>query len=266
MDTQTSSMRSAHRGPDLPRGLTGRREELMLPRPEHGRAAGAGSQLEVVRTTGDQERRPADERALALTWTHEGEEQRCVLGQGVLTIGAHGSNSIQLADRCVSRFHARVHRRTDGQLWLRDLGSRNGTFVDGLRVTESALACGARLRVGGTELRLEPAEAPSMHGVRGFDARDPALASALALLRRAAPSRVPVLLFGESGTGKEVAARALHELSPRAQGPLVPVNCGAIAAELAESELFGHERGAFTGAVTSSMGAFGAAEGGTLFL
>jgi len=92
------------------------------------------------------------------------------------------------------------------------------------------------------------------------------LGGALEMLRRAAPSRLPVLILGESGSGKEVAARAVHELSPRADEAFVPVNCGAISPELAEAELFGHERGAFTGAVGSSPGAFGAADGGTLFL
>jgi DNA-binding NtrC family response regulator len=100
----------------------------------------------------------------------------------------------------------------------------------------------------------------------GFVTRDPALRERLRLLERAAATRIPVLLQGESGTGKEVAAQALHQRSLRGRGPFVAVNCGAISAELAESELFGHERGAFTGAVSSSPGAFGAADGGTLFL
>jgi len=102
--------------------------------------------------------------------------------------------------------------------------------------------------------------------VPGMITSDPALGRALELLRRSAPARLPVLIRGESGSGKEVAARAVHELSPRRGAPFVPVNCGAIAPELAEAELFGHERGAFTGAVASSLGAFGAANGGTLFL
>src|SRR5207248_3611053 len=83
---------------------------------------------------------------------------------------------------------------------------------------------------------------------------------------RAAPSLLPVMILGESGSGKEVAARAVHDLSARASGPFVPLNCGAISHELAEAELFGHEKGSFTGAITSAPGAFGAADGGTLFL
>jgi len=108
--------------------------------------------------------------------------------------------------------------------------------------------------------------APPLASVPGMITCDAALARALELLRRAAPARLPVLIRGESGSGKEVAARAVHALSPRAAEPFVPVNCGAIAPELAEAELFGHERGAFTGAVASSPGSFGAAHGGTLFL
>jgi DNA-binding NtrC family response regulator len=100
----------------------------------------------------------------------------------------------------------------------------------------------------------------------GFVTSDAGLRAVLALLERAAPTCIPILLQGESGTGKEVAARAVHALSARARGPFVALNCGAISAELAEAELFGHERGAFTGAVGSSPGAFGAADGGTLFL
>jgi len=106
----------------------------------------------------------------------------------------------------------------------------------------------------------------AVRSVPGMITGDPALGRVLELLRRAAPARLPVLIRGESGCGKEVAARAVHELSPRGAAPFVPVNCGAIAPELAEAELFGHERGAFAGAVASSLGGFGIANGGTLFL
>ena len=183
-----------------------------------------------------------------------------------VTIGANPSNQVVLHDRFVSNFHCRIYRHERG--WrVKDLGSTNGTVVDGLRTAEAEVEHGARIRVGLQELRLEhelrgrlPPKLP------GLLARDPALAPVLELLQRAAPSSLPVMLLGESGTGKELAARAVHDLSPRAGGPFVPLNCGAISHELAEAELFGHERGAFTGAVTSAPGAFGAADGGTLFL
>ena len=96
--------------------------------------------------------------------------------------------------------------------------------------------------------------------------RAPALVRVLAQATRVAPTRLPVLVTGESGTGKELLARALHELSGVASGPFVAVNCGALPRELAESELFGHERGAFTGASCRKVGWFEEASGGTLVL
>jgi sigma-54 specific flagellar transcriptional regulator A len=110
-------------------------------------------------------------------------------------------------------------------------------------------------------LTLRPAG--SVHRPSG---RSRAIAAVRELIERVAPHEAHVLLLGESGTGKEVAARYIHERSRRASGPFVPVNCGAIPADLLESELFGHERGAFTGALSARQGRFEFAEGGTLFL
>jgi DNA-binding NtrC family response regulator len=187
------------------------------------------------------------------------------LREGSVTIGANPANQIALEDRFVSGFHCRLHVQA-GRWRVIDLSSRNGTFVDGMRVAEAELDAGARVKVGTHELRLER-DAPRLAlALPGLLARDPALRPVLDLLRRAAPSHLPVMILGESGSGKEVAAKAVHELSSRAEGPFVPLNCGAISRELAEAELFGHEKGSFTGAITSAPGAFGAADGGTLFL
>jgi DNA-binding NtrC family response regulator len=180
-------------------------------------------------------------------------------------VGARHGNQIVLDDRFVSGFHCRIYCER-GRPRVKDLDSTNGTFVDGMRVHDAELLEGSRLRVGEQELRVEREQRPLVVAVPGLVARDPALSPVLDLLRKAAPSLLPVMILGESGTGKEVAARAVHELSTRAQGPFVPVNCGAIAPELAEAELFGHEKGSFTGAVASAPGAFGAADSGTLFL
>src|SRR6185436_17863143 len=95
---------------------------------------------------------------------------------------------------------------------------------------------------------------------------DPGLRNVLCRARLVAPTRTPVLVTGESGTGKELLARALHELGPEPGGPFVAVNCGALPRELAESELFGHERGSFTGAAGRRAGWFEEASGGTLVL
>jgi len=203
---------------------------------------------------------PSSTAPLFLRWG----PHRLHLEEGVVSIGAHAENHVVLDDRFVSGFHCRLHLR-DGRLQLRDLGSRNGTRLDGTVVAEAELSAGATLQVGSQLLHVER-EQPRRGNLPGMVSRDPALGPVLELLRRAAPSMLPVAILGESGSGKEVAARAVHDLSPRAAGPFVPLNCGAISHELAEAELFGHERGAFTGAVGSAPGAFGAADGGTLFL
>jgi DNA-binding NtrC family response regulator len=203
---------------------------------------------------------------LSLLWSApDGSPQSLRLADGAVSVGAHPSNDVPLEDRFVSAFHCRLHE-IGGRWRVKDLGSTNGTWVDGLRVAEAELSEGARLRAGAQEMVVHKELQRLVPSLPGLVARDPALAPVLELLRRAAPSQLPIVLLGESGTGKEVAARAVHELSPRAQGPFVPVNCGAIPRDLAEAELFGHEKGAFTGAITSAPGAFGAADQGTLFL
>ncbi len=203
---------------------------------------------------------------LSLLWcAPDGAARTLDLRDGAISVGAHPSNDVALEDRFVSAFHCRLHE-SGGRWRVKDLGSTNGTWVDGLRVAEAELGDGARVRAGSQELVVHREMQRLTPSLPGWVARDPALAPVLEMLRRAAPSLLPVMLLGESGTGKEVAARAVHELSPRGQGPFVPLNCGAIPRDLAEAELFGHEKGAFTGAVTSAPGAFGAADGGTLFL
>jgi DNA-binding NtrC family response regulator len=203
---------------------------------------------------------------LILRWRgRDGAVQRVGLDGGAVSVGAHAQNQVVLEDRFVSGFHCRLHLR-DGRVWVKDLASTNGTVVDGSRVAEAEVSAGSTVRVGSQILRIERVSPSAPAPLPGVITCDPVLGGALEMLRRAAPSRLPVLILGESGSGKEVAARAVHELSPRAGEAFVPVNCGAISPELAEAELFGHERGAFTGAVGSSPGAFGAADSGTLFL
>jgi DNA-binding NtrC family response regulator len=229
------------------------------------RAQTGGSMAEAILALSDRVTAEAPRTALPLASLQLHFSTGTVPLQGTLSVGADATNQVVLDDRFVSRFHCRLSA-TSARWQIQDLGSTNGTYLDGARVTEAEVDAGSRIRVGAAELRIERAVVSLQASLPGLLARDPALAPALELLRRAAPSLLPVTILGESGTGKEVAARAVHALSQRSGGPFVPLNCGAISRELAEAELFGHEKGSFTGAVTSAPGAFGAADGGTLFL
>jgi DNA-binding NtrC family response regulator len=182
-------------------------------------------------------------------------------------IGSDASNHLVLDDDTVSSMHCVLERRDRHRLVLKDRKSTNGTFVDGVRVAESMIEPGARIVLGRSSLalvgRTARGEAAVLAQLLG---EAPAFKAALELARRAARTSVPVLVQGESGTGKEAYARLVHEASRRASGPFVAVNCAAIAASLVESELFGHEKGAFTGALARRPGVFEQADGGTLFL
>jgi two-component system, NtrC family, response regulator GlrR len=190
------------------------------------------------------------------------------------TIGTSDQADLVIRDRSVSRFHAEVWI-DNGRAAIRDLGSTNGTFVDGVAIVHAYLAPGQTIRAGATELRFGT-DGPPVTVAVGAAAtadrfgplvgRSPAMRAVFARLARAAASDATVLLTGETGTGKEAAAEALHGASRRAGAPFVIVDCAAIPPDLLESELFGHERGAFTGAIAARAGAFEAADGGTVFL
>ncbi|WP_317988001.1 sigma 54-interacting transcriptional regulator, partial [Hyalangium gracile] len=188
-------------------------------------------------------------------------------GPGTFTLGKDPSNELVLQDRFLSGRHLQVTRSEAG-VHVRDLNTTNGTFlVDGVRLFEAELPLNTVLRVGETELHFEPL-APrqpqaSFHGIVGTE---PAVRQLVELIQRVAPSPAVVTVLGESGTGKELVARALHECSPRAGQAFIPINCAALSPTLMESELFGHEKGAFTGANARRKGAFEEADGGTLFL
>jgi len=188
-----------------------------------------------------------------------------------IAIGRHQSADLRLTDGSVSLFHCEVEVGT-GPATVRDLGSRNGTLIDGVSVREGFPQCGAILTLGRTRIRLEigsdEVAVPIALNQR-FEllvGRSVAMRRMFGLLERAAASDATVLIEGETGTGKEVAAESLHRASPRRDGPFVVVDCGAIPPTLLESELFGHERGAYTGAVGERVGAFEEAIGGTIFL
>ena len=188
-----------------------------------------------------------------------------------LVLGSDRGVDLALRDPAVSRFHCEI-RVDEGRAWIRDLGSRNGTRVDGVRVTEAELEPGARLELGRTRLRYDlgadQVSVPLSERARlgRLVGGSTAMRAVFAVLERAAPTDATILLEGETGTGKEAAAESIHEASRRSGRPFVVIDCGAIPPSLLESELFGHEKGSFTGAAAARTGAFEAAHGGTIFL
>ncbi len=188
-----------------------------------------------------------------------------------IRIGTSAGCEVALSDPTVSGVHAELSRTGHGVL-VRDLGSTNGTFLEQQRIQGAYAAGPVLLRLGQTELRLTPLGTESPVELCADDrfgelvGASVPMRAAFAKLKRIAASDSTVLVTGETGTGKELAALAIRENSPRRNGPFVVVDCGALPANLIESELFGHERGAFTGADRARAGAFERAHGGTIFL
>ncbi len=190
---------------------------------------------------------------------------------GAAKVGSADGSSLRLADRAVSRLHCELEVKAD-TIALRDLGSTNGTFVGEVRVRDADVGIGAVVHCGSSAFRIDAVDEPAFVAISDKTSFGDLVGGSLemrqayAVLERVAKTDTTLLIQGETGTGKDVAARALHENSTRSAGPFVPVDCGAIPENLFESELFGHVRGAFTGAVQNRAGAFEEATGGTLFL
>jgi transcriptional regulator with GAF, ATPase, and Fis domain len=189
----------------------------------------------------------------------------------ICRIGSHPSNDLVLGDPTISRFHCRLAR--EGGAWrVVDSGSTNGTRIDGVKILTAEIEREVVLSIGDSLLRIKPdgegaeVSVPVVESFGALSGTSAAMQRLFELLERVAASDIDVLVQGESGTGKELVATELVQRSPRAQGPLVVVDCGSISPSLVESELFGHVRGAFTGAERDREGAFEAADGGTVFL
>ncbi len=192
----------------------------------------------------------------------------------VIRIGKVEGNDVVLPEETVSRVHCEILRDAKGHL-LRDLHSTNGTFLDGAEIREAYIRAGSVITVGTVQLKFTPfeerieilpSEKDRLGELIGGSLR---MREIFGLIERIAPTDATVLIEGETGTGKDLAARTIHQLSRRANAPFIVVDCGAVAGNLIESELFGHEKGAFTGASATRQGAFelaGASGGGTIFL
>ena len=214
-------------------------------------------------------------RTRVLHWFVRGGEARGPDGKAVaidvdpVIVGRDPGAQIVLADPEVSAFHCELRATNEGIL-VKDLGSTNGTFIGGLRVHEVVVASPVDLTAGQSKVHVEPTKG---HRVDvGFADRfgplvgtSPKMRRVFSVLDRVASTPLSVLILGETGTGKELVAKAIHEASDRKSQPFVVVDCGSIPPTLAESILFGHEKGSFTGANERRKGALAEADGGTLF-
>ena len=193
------------------------------------------------------------------------------LSKSSMRVGKKEDNNIILEDKAISRNHFEIVRTQDNYM-LRDLESTNGTFINDIRVREAFLTPGDIIKVGKTRLefvafdesvQIEPSKHESFGMAAGHSRK---MRQIFGILERISPTNSTVIIEGETGTGKEIIARAIHEHSLRKGKPFVVFDCGAVADNLIESELFGHVKGAFTGAVQTRRGAFEEANTGTIFL
>lgn len=193
------------------------------------------------------------------------------LNRPVTRIGKKEDNDLVLDEKTVSRNHVEIVQAEDSYM-LKDLNSTNGTFINDIRVKEAYLSPGDVIRIGTVrvefiafdeKVQIEPSTRQEFGGLLGRSRR---MRQIFSLLEKISPTNATVLIEGETGTGKDLVARAIHSNSPRKAKPFVVFDCSAVAQNLIESELFGHVKGSFTGAVATRKGAFEEANGGTIFL
>jgi two-component system, NtrC family, response regulator GlrR len=205
-----------------------------------------------------------------LRWSDTSGSHSFAMGRHLVMGSAENADAV-IQDESVSRLHANLELRDDG-VWIRDLGSRNGTYIDGIKVIEARVPDNATISLGSARVTLHYDQLITDVPVWPTESFGPMVGRSLAMrelfaqLHRVAQSDSTVLILGETGTGKELVARAVHASSPRASRPFIVVDCGALSESLLEAELFGHSRGAFTGASSARVGVIEAAEGGTVFL
>lgn len=197
--------------------------------------------------------------------------KKVTLNKNLTSVGKRETNNIPLTDKTVSRNHLEIEYASDSFL-LKDLGSTNGTYINGTKVKEAYLAPGDLVKIGNTvmefvafdeKVAIEPSTKEVFGGMVGKSRK---MRQIFAILEKISTSNATVIIEGETGTGKDLVAKAIHEHSARRSNPYVVFDCTGVAPNLIESELFGHEKGAFTGAIRSRPGIFESASGGTVFL
>lgn len=200
-----------------------------------------------------------------------GRAREHTFDQPVVTVGAMDDNDITIADDTISRYHCRIVQEESSYV-IRDLGSTNGTFISGVRIREAFLEPGCEVRIGNSHVRFHsfdeevqilPAPVEKCGDIIGRNVR---MREIFGMIDKIAPTGATVVIEGETGTGKEVVAQSIHKLSTRKDKPFIVFDCGAVPESLIESELFGHEKGSFTGAIMTRQGLFEMAQGGTIFL
>jgi DNA-binding NtrC family response regulator len=200
----------------------------------------------------------------------EANKSHIEIGADTIVVGRNEACDLVVDDRKVSAVHMEFVA-TERGVRVRDLGSRNGSFLQDTRIGEVYILKPCVVTLGDTALEFLPSN-PEQVDVPDAAQFGPLVGSSAGMrtvferLRKAAPTELTVLILGETGTGKELVAAAIHGASARANKPFVVVDCGAIPPSLAESALFGHERGSFTGAVDKRISPFVEADGGTIFL
>jgi two-component system, NtrC family, response regulator GlrR len=210
-------------------------------------------------------------QSVGKTWAQAAERKTWAQAAERCAIGSHPSNDLVIEDSTVSRFHCEL-AIAGSAVRVRDLGSRNGTLLGSVQLADAMVPGRTVLVLGNSEVRIDVADehtqlaASDRASFGGMVGDSAVMREIFSQLERIAASDVTVLVEGETGTGKEGVAEAIHEASPRADQPFVVIDCSAIPTNLLESELFGHEPGAFTGANERRIGAFEQASGGTLFL
>jgi DNA-binding NtrC family response regulator len=225
--------------------------------------------LHLVPSDGADSLRVRNFKLLIINGQNQGQE--LVVNKERFTIGTGPANDLILEDATVSRTHSEIEATTEGYA-IRDMGSTNGTIIQGVRVTEAYLMPGTEFQLGNTRIVFCPLQESTEYALSSKDSLGDIIGGSIPMRRlyhiaeTYARTDATVLIEGETGTGKELLAEMIHRHSPRRDKPFVVIDCASLASNLIASELFGHSKGAFTGANTDRVGAFEHANGGTVFL